>query len=64
MTSKPLLRNMPKIKVTVKEKEFQKRTNGINWEVSRVHAAGPSLTQDSTYGALDFDKPNTISHDL
>lgn len=47
MTSKPLLRNMPKIKVTVKEKEFQKGETGVNWEVSRVHAVGPTLTQDS-----------------
>lgn len=52
MTSKLLLRNMPKIKVTVKEKEFQKGAIGINWEVSRVHAVGPGLTQDSTGSGL------------
>lgn len=52
MTSKPLLRNMPKIKVTVKEKEFQKGEIGVNWEVSRVHAVGPTLTQDSNGSGL------------
>lgn len=52
MTSKPLLRNMPKIKVTVKEKEFQKGEIGVNWEVSHVHAVGSSLTQDSTSSGL------------
>lgn len=52
MTSKLLLRNMPKIKVTVKEKEFQKGAIGINWKVSRVHAISPSLTQDSTGSGL------------
>lgn len=52
MTSKPLLRNMPKIKVTVKEKEFQKGEIGVNWEFSRVHAVGPTLTQDSNGSGL------------